>query len=187
MDKKNIIILLLTVLTAAVLMILVVLGVMKKDLDNDYQESGSDIYEYENESPTEVTDMNFSFDEIKTMFSQDATEEEIKEAEELFFKATQLDKEGKSKEASETWEKFFSLRILASGMSTEVDMTLDSFEDLKEMISDDASEEQLQEAKKIFDEAKAFEKAEDYENANKKFDQLFKLEIFKNVFSQMEQ
>jgi|GEM_PF-5190681 len=186
MEKKNIIILLLTVLTATVIMILAVLGVMKKDHD-DYLESGHDINEYENKFPTDMNGVNISFDDLKEMFSQDATEDEIKEAEELFVKATQLDKEGKSKEASEIWDKFFKLRILADGMGTEVEMTMNSFDDLKEMISDDATKEQLEEARKIFDEAKAFEKAEDFENANKKFDQLFKLDIFKNVFSQMEQ
>jgi tetratricopeptide (TPR) repeat protein len=129
----------------------------------------------------EIDDLN-EFEQFREMFSDDATPKEIEEAKNLFEQASQLERDGESDKAQKVWDEFFALRIMNDSIGDEL-FSMGSFEDFKKMFKADISEQQLEEVKKLFDQATKLEVDGKTSEASEVWNQIFSMDIFNNEMS----
>lgn len=118
-----------------------------------------------------ITGGEITFEDIKAMMIEDATKEQVEEAETLFNKANKLTKENKQEEADKVFAELYGKDYM--GPTGAMDMSFDSF---KGQLSKNITESQLKEAKELYEKAVELEKNGKMDEANKVWNELLSKE-----------
>ncbi|MBI9013320.1 MAG: hypothetical protein JEZ08_13890 [Clostridiales bacterium] len=122
----------------------------------------------------EMDFMEYTFEDEKEFLEElGLNKEEMATIEKLFNEATALDKEEKYEEAEKKWDAFYA--IIDEKLPEDFDESY-TFEDEKEFLEElGLNKEEMATIEKLFNEALALEKAEKYEEAEKKWDALYNI------------
>lgn len=118
-----------------------------------------------------IVDALLSFEELAKEFKKDVKPEELKQAEALFKKITELEKAEKYDEAMKQWEAFDKLDLYE-------EIAPYTFKEFAEEFKKDVKADVLKKAEELFKKATELEKAEKYDEAMKVWDNLYELDLF---------